>query len=99
MNCAVLLMATIDLKRKDAIDPGSGMSPNGMVPYHIFCLLILSASVHLSVQRCAGVSVWASECAWSGLKAGIHSERKGVTYLILLLTFPSPGVFRCLNCQ
>lgn len=32
MNCTALLMATIDLKWKDAIDPGSGMSPNGMFP-------------------------------------------------------------------
>lgn len=99
MNCAVLLMATIDLKRKDAIDPGSGVSPNGRFPYHIFCLLILSANVHFSVQRCAGGSAWVSECAWSGLEAGIHTERKGVTHLILRLTFPSPGVFRCFNCQ
>lgn len=45
MNCTVFLMATIALKWNDAIYPESGISPNGMFPYHIFRLLILSASV------------------------------------------------------
>lgn len=38
-------MATPDLKWKDAIYPESGISPNGMVPYYIFCLFILRAIV------------------------------------------------------
>lgn len=45
MNCTVFLMATTALKWKDAICPESGISPNGMFPYHIFRLLIFSASV------------------------------------------------------
>lgn len=32
--------------------------------------------------------------AWLELKAGVHREREGVTHLILLLTFPSPGIFQ-----
>lgn len=35
--------------------------------------------------------------AWLELKAG--NEREGVTHLILLPTFESPGIFRCFYCQ
>lgn len=96
MNCNVFPMVITDLKWEDAIYPESGICPNGILPLSQILSFDLKCKL---VQRWSRGCVRVSMRAWLELKAGVHSEREGVTHLILLLTFPSPGIFRCFYCQ